>query len=159
MRGSIGRSMEPGTMPTTPTRQSRECKGLRLPLVVNGGPHPGRESGGIVSGNFPDSLITMCGGLATILRSESLAVRRQRRRRARSLGTQTKHPGVPAFLLNYRPTCGLHGYAATRYNVMPPLCGTPVQRYPDTRYKAIPPTRKNESLKRTAPHFFTSHRM
>ena len=75
MRGSIGRSMEPGTMPTTPTRQSRECKGLRLPLVVNGGPHPGRESGGIVSGNFPDSLITMCGGLATILRSESLAVR------------------------------------------------------------------------------------
>jgi PAS domain S-box-containing protein len=37
--------------------------------------------------------------------------------------------------------------------------GTPVQRYPDTRYNAIPPTRKNESLKRTAPHFFTSDRM
>ena len=31
--------------------------------------------------------------------------------------------------------------------------------YPDTRYDAIPPTRKNESLKRTASHFFTSDRM
>jgi hypothetical protein len=63
----------------------------------------------------------------------NLVSNRQRRRQARSLGTQIKHPGVPAILLDYRPNCGIHGYAANRYNVMPPLCGTPVQRYPDTR--------------------------
>jgi hypothetical protein len=40
-----------------------------LPLVVNEGPYPGRESGGIVSSNLPDSLIDVGARPATILRS------------------------------------------------------------------------------------------
>jgi len=42
--------------------------GLCLPLVANEGPYPGRESGGIVSGNFPDSFIPLGDECATILR-------------------------------------------------------------------------------------------
>jgi hypothetical protein len=43
--------------------------GLCLPLVVNEGPCTGRGSSSIVSANFPDSLIPLGGGPATILRS------------------------------------------------------------------------------------------
>jgi hypothetical protein len=43
--------------------------GLCLPLVVNEGPYPWRESGGVVLGSFPNSLIPLGRGPATILRS------------------------------------------------------------------------------------------
>ena len=50
--------------------------GLCLPLGVNEGPYPGRESVGIVSDNFPVSLTLLGDGPATILRSgESLPIR------------------------------------------------------------------------------------
>ena len=64
MQGSTGTSTEPGSISTTPTRQSRKSISLCLPLVVKKEAHPGRGSGGIVPRSLPDPLIPSAGGPA-----------------------------------------------------------------------------------------------
>src|ERR1700677_3223585 len=59
MHGSIGRSMEPGTMSIRPTRQSRVCLSLCLPLVVNEGPFPTGRVGRYCFLRVSDSLIPL----------------------------------------------------------------------------------------------------